>query len=175
MKSKLMQLLLTVASTCAPMSVHAVPMTWYVSGTFDDAGTLAGWFTLDPDGCSTLELPTAVDISTTAGTTLGVGSYQTSFAVFHAACVADEYIGIAILGVDTLLALNFDGGLPSVGGSLGLKTSSFERIVGTDETRYLTAGTLSTTTPSVPEPGTLVLIGLGLAGLAFARRRRAVG
>jgi len=31
---------------------------------------------------------------------------------------------------------------------------------------------ISTNTPSVPEPGTLALVGLGLVGLSFARRRK---
>ena len=32
----------------------------------------------------------------------------------------------------------------------------------------------SSGTPSVPEPGTVLLLGLGLAGLGFATRRRKV-
>lgn len=154
-------------------------VTWYVTGTFNDGGTLTGQFTLNVYGF----LLNDFSFTTTAGSALPGFTYNSSTSYYS----NGTFFTDAQPGYFGDLHLTFANDLnvgslnnPLVGGAPGPSwecASSWSCYVpegGT--TRYIASGYASTDVISgaVPEPATWALMIFAFAALGYAASRRAV-
>jgi hypothetical protein len=168
-----------IAAACLGLATASkADVTWLVSGTFDDGGTLSGHFTIDQYGY----LEDNFSLTTTAGSTLPGFTYNASdsyysngtlYVDFQPGYDADLHLTFA----DSLLVASSDN--PLEGGSPGPSwecASSYSCYVPAGgPTRYISSGSAVGT---IPEPSTWAMMLLGFAGLGIsgyrASRRTAV-
>ena len=159
------------------LSAQAMSIQWTLKDAlFDDGTSLTGSFFFDAD----TNTYSSINILTLAGTLTG-RTYDTLTPIAQSATKLDLLFDAAAGGFtgDDRLLLLFVSALTNAGGTVDLSTAVGTRTregtcanatcSGTLPTRFLTAGSVMT---ALPEPGTLSLLAIGLAGIAWVRRRK---
>ena len=175
-----------VASTLFANASMAIPVDYTFTGSNgplqsgEDSGTINGTFTLDDASFGGTQ--TGTDYSIMFNHTAGTGFTQT----FTTANTSLFDFSVTTDGSGVVSSLTFDGDVASLfldlkwdiekdanrlGGDDG-NSNLFNYNNGSTGRVFLDNFTVSQAVAAVPEPSIIVLFGLGLVGLGFARRRR---
>jgi hypothetical protein len=165
------------ACVFALSSAHASVLTWNLNDvTFDDGTVATGSFDYD----SVTDIYSSWDINVEASSFLRAYEYEPGrhggFMGVHSNKVVD-FVAFPPESNGRFVHLSFLSALTAQGGNVGVAAqgTSWE-CNNCGIYRYIVGGSVFTgdSAPSnnVPEPGSLALLGLSAAALAFARRRK---
>lgn len=163
--------------TLAAGAAFAAPVTWNVSGTLSDGGTLSGSFVFDPD----TNAYSAINITTTAGTLPGA-----TYTVLHPAATSTILVANTAAGSaagQPVIALSIAPGLSAAPGPRTLGNREGACNAGCSNFEGVDRSLTGTATASSPAPvptlsqWAMILFAMVLAGgtaLFLHRRRTAV-
>lgn len=155
---------LTLALALVASPVQA-SVTFTVTGTYSDGGTLSGTFTTD-DALTTVQ---STNLTVAGGTGFdSVIFNQASYISAGTNKLPNSFSLFAGSSVDKSLSLFFSSALTLSGATLTSASSNYQEFVGT---RTIVSGTV-TNPDAVPEPASWAMMLLGFAGIGFAVRRR---
>jgi len=156
--------ILGLGLTLAAGQASAARIYSFSGVTFSGGGTLTGTFTTnDP-------ITALLDYNITTSPAVGLGFNFTPLTAPVNFSSLPSIIVVEDAGLNHILEVTFNGGLTATGAPITIGNfDSFEQGTG-GARRVITAGRA---TPTVPEPGTLVLLSTSLAGLlGFGWRRQ---
>lgn len=138
------------------ISLHAAPVTWYISGQFTDGGTISGSYVFD----SSTTTFSSINITTTAGSA-GAGYH---YIAIHPTMLQDaSHIRVVTLGSGDLstahyLAINLSSAMSGSGGTITVGADgagvysefacSNSGCTLTTQYRQLSGATVTTTAPA---------------------------
>lgn len=191
--SKLFAAIGCAAAVLAAPAVASADVHWQVDATFDDGGSLTGWFDINVYGYIM-----DYDLVTTAGSVVTTGrSYTPQNSYWNNSVEAPLWIeawnddpayfgGLHLQFLNDLVTASASN--PIVGGSPGPSWECRDSWICPDQapndpqsihvpgaTRYVAEGHAFASSGGVPEPATwaLMILGFGTAGATLRRRRTA--
>jgi hypothetical protein len=169
--------LIAIGLTIGPLAAHAGS----IAGTWSGVGVPGPTSTQSPyDQLATLVLTTPVPSDSTGdfsfSGTVNVTCIKDALYYLHPdpKCGSDGNLSLTgTLSSTGVITFSNPGGFDGTGSYLGGNTFSIDITYGDSTPASPDIEDWTFTRTSVPEPTTLALLGLGLAGVGFTRRRKA--